>query len=335
MGTPLHGERTKSRSTATIDSSDLSAIPEDRPRPIAPTARLTLLCALTIFLSAFLLFQVQPLITKMILPWFGGVAAVWTVCLVFFQGVLLVGYFYAHVLTTRFSPRTQARIHTALLAVSLLALPILPKNSFKPTRPDAPAWHILALLTVTVGLPYFVLSSISPLLQAWYARVRSWAAPYRFYALSNAGSMLALLSYPVVVEPFVATTRQAISWSVEYAAVVVLCAALAVAVAPRGARDVADRFADAPASPSLKTKLTWVALAACGSALLLAVTNHISQNIASVPFLWVIPLSLYLLSFVLCFDARHWYKRDFFCDSLGSRLAGWPTGSIHRSRSFQ
>jgi hypothetical protein len=288
---------------------------------------LTLFYGLAIFASAFLLFQVQPLITRTILPWFGGGAAVWSVCLVFFQVMLLAGYFYAHVLSTRFAARTQGRIHAGLLAVSLFALPILPRNSFKPAGVDAPVWHILALLAVTVGLPYFVLSSSSPLLQFWYARARSGATPYRFYALSNAGSMLALLSYPTLVEPFVAATRQGRGWSVAYAALAVLSAVVLLAMMPKGeAATHVSPHAEAPARADWKVQAWWVALAACGSALLLAVTNHVSQNIASVPFLWVIPLSLYLFSFMLCFDTTGWYRRDFFLRLLGVALGGMTYG---------
>ena len=265
----------------------------------------------------------QPLITKMILPWFGGVAAVWTVCLVFFQVVLLLGYSYAHLLTSKVRPRVQGRIHVALLAVSFLALPILPKSYFKPAGPDAPTWHILVLLAVTEGLPYLALSSTSPLLQAWYTRARAGATPYRFYALSNAGSMLALLSYPVLVEPMFATTHQAAGWSFAYVAVALLCGALALSPRNEDATAVIGPApAEASARPSWETQALWVALAACASALLLAVTNHISQNIASVPFLWVIPLSLYLFSFILCFDSTIWYRRDFFLRMLGIALGG-------------
>ena len=197
---------TANENAAGIRPAEGAAIPETDFRgklrvPIRDALIDALIYGLAIFSSAFLLFQVQPLITKMILPWFGGVAAVWTVCLVFFQVVLLLGYFYAHVLTSRVQPAMQGRVHAALLAVSLLALPILPRASFKPTGPEAPAWHILVLLAATVGLPYLVLSSTSPLLQAWYSRGRAEALPYRFYALSNAGSMLGLLTYPVLVEP--------------------------------------------------------------------------------------------------------------------------------------
>ena len=279
-----------------------------------------LIYGLAIFSSAFLLFQVQPLITKIILPWFGGVAAVWTVCLVFFQVVLLLGYFYAHVLTSRVHPAMQGRVHAALLAVSLLALPILPRASFKPTGPEAPAWHILVLLAATVGLPYLVLSSTSPLLQAWYARGRADTAPYRFYALSNAGSMLGLLTYPVLVEPRLTSTHQAAGWSVVYATVVVLCGALALWFRRPVAAE--ELRLDPAEGPGWKIQVLWMALAACGSALLLSVTNHISQNIASVPFLWVIPLSLYLSTFILCFDRRNWYRRSVFLRLLGIALGG-------------
>jgi len=309
-----------------ISANGSSYMETVRP-PVKRPGWLTLAYGLTIFASAFLLLQVQPLITKMILPWFGGVAAVWTVCLVFFQVMLLGGYFYAHVLSAKFEARTQGRIHVGLLAVSLLALPILPKNSFKPVGADAPAWHILVLLAVTVGLPYFVLSSTSPLLQSWYARARSDAAPYRFYALSNVGSMLALLSYPVLVEPLVATTRQGRGWSVAYAALAVLSAFVSLWMIPGDdAATNVSPYAAAPVRPGWKRQALWVALAACGSALLLAVTNHISQNIASVPFLWVIPLSLYLFSFILCFDTAGWYRRHFFLRLLGVALGAMAYG---------
>jgi hypothetical protein len=272
-----------------------------------------------IFSSAFLLFQLQPLIAKIILPWFGGGAAVWIVCLLFFQLVLLLGYFYAHLLSRRFRPRTQGRIHAMVLAASLLALPILPKDSWKPSGPDAPVIHILLLLGITVGLPYFLLSATSPLLQAWYAHTRAGAVPYRFYALSNAGSMLALLSYPILIEPMSSSSHQAVGWSVAYACVALLCAA--VGLISRGEVAVSPTE-DATPRPDWKLPLIWVALAACASALLLAVTNHITENVASVPFLWIVPLGLYLLSFILCFDARGWYRRGLFLRLLGVMLGG-------------
>ena len=181
------------------------------------------LYGLTILAGAFLLFQVQPVIAKIILPWFGGSAAVWTTCLLFFQIVLLLGYLYSHALLRYLKPRAQMLVHGALLLASAAALPIYPNAAWKPTAPNAPIWRILGLLAVTVGLPYFVLSTTSPLLQAWYARLRKGAMPYRLYALSNAGSMFALLSYPVLFEPVLTTHHQSMAWSVGYCVIIVAC----------------------------------------------------------------------------------------------------------------
>jgi SAM-dependent methyltransferase len=273
---------------------------------------------LAIFSSAFLLFQVQPIITKLILPWFGGAAAVWSVCLLFFQTVLLFGYLYAHLLTRHFPGRWQAWIHAALLGVSLLALPIVPRISLQPSGWEDPASRVLLVLGITIGLPYLLLSSTSPLLQAWIAKSDATATPYRLYALSNAGSLLGLLSYPVVFEPRVSNHQQAIGWSAAYATVAVLCAG--VGFVRRSSTMPALRGDSAPA-PSFQIKSLWVALAACGSALLLSITNHISQNLAAVPLLWIIPLSLYLLTFIVCFADRGWYRRGVFLRLLAVALA--------------
>lgn len=240
-----------------------------------------LIYGLTIFTSAFLLFQVEPLIAKIIVPWFGGAAAVWTVCLLFFQVVLLLGYLYAHLLAKNFHPRAQAWIHVTLIGASLIVLPIMPKDSWKPTAVGDPAIRILLLLVFTVGLPYFVLSSTSPLLQAWYSQSREGTSPYRFYALSNVSSLLALLSYPVLVEPKFSSAHQAVYWSFAYASVAILCAV--VSLVSRSRIGAAPAVETIP-RPSWRTQFLWIGLAACGSALLLAVTNHISQNIAAVSF---------------------------------------------------
>jgi hypothetical protein len=209
------------------------------PRPgFPPGSTSHRIYGLAIFSSAFLLFLVQPLIAKIILPRFGGTAAVWIVCLLFFQVVLLLGYLYAHLLARNFRLQTQGRIHAALLAASLLALPILPKSASKPTIAPDPVFHILALLGFTVGLPYFLLSSTSPLLQAWYTKSHAGAAPYRFYALSNLGSMIALASYPVLIEPRLSSSHQANGWSMAYAAVGVLC--VTVALLARGKSGTAE-----------------------------------------------------------------------------------------------
>ena len=277
-----------------------------------------LLYAGTIFLSAFLLFLVQPIIAKQILPWFGGAASVWAVCLVFFQSVLLLGYAYADWTTRRLSPRTQAKLHIALLVMSLALLPIIPDARWKPGGEDgsAPMIAILGLLGVTIGLQYFMLSATSPLLQSWYWRHFKTAAPYRLFALSNFASLLALLSYPVLIEPFLRLAMQSVSWSAIYAGFAVLCAATAWTSAKVAG---AESLAQAPVvedsnatAPAWAERLTWVMFSAMGSCLLLAVTNHLTQNIASIPFLWLAPLSLYLITFIICFDHPRWYVRPLF-----------------------
>ncbi len=280
---------------------------------------LTLLYGVTIFCSAFLLFQIQPMIAKLILPWFGGAAAVWSICLLFFQSALLLGYLYAHALTRRFRPRTQSWIHIALLAASLLTLPILPRHSLQPSGLEDPAFRVLLVLVVSVGLPYSLLSSTSPLLQAWYSQSDANVSPYRFYALSNAGSLLALLSYPVLVEPRWSGHVQAVVWSVAYGGVALLCAVIAL----RRSAGASSRLAQiSVTADDWKLKSLWVALAACGSALLLSITTYISQNIAAVPLIWIIPLSLYLLTFILCFEGHNWYRRGLFLRLLAVALAG-------------
>src|SRR5579863_8788165 len=280
--------------------------------PLTNSARVpALLFAATILLSAFLLFQVQPLIAKLILPWFGGSAAVWTSCMLFFQMALLGGYAYAHWVNGQSGAR-QKFVHVGLLILSFAALPILPSPWWKPQGAEDPLLRILGLLAATVGLPYFLLSSTSPLLQSWYSRSNGGAMPYRFFALSNAGSMLGLLTYPILVEPYLRSGQQAWMWSISYVVFVLVCGV--VAWRSRGAHSQPGGTVPVPvgAKPSWSDRLVWMGLAACASALLLAVTNHITQNIAAIPFLWVFPLSLYLLSFILCFDSDRWYWRWLF-----------------------
>ncbi len=272
------------------------------------------LYALTILVSAFLLFQVQPVIARIILPWFGGSAAVWTTCLLFFQLVLLLGYSYAHALVRYLKPRTQMFVHVALLLVSCAVLPIFPPAAWKPSGTEDPMLAILRLLAMTVGLPYFLLSTTGPLLQAWYSRRFKGAVPYRLYALSNAGSMFALISYPVLFEPVFGTHRQAIIWSVAYGVFVLVCAATALR---SGTQPAEKEASDEPVeAPKTRHVVLWVALPACASVLLLAITNHLSQNVAAIPFLWVLPLSIYLLTFILCFEGSGWYKRNPYLQLL-------------------
>jgi len=271
----------------------------------------TLPYAATIFLSSFLLFLVQPIIAKQILPWFGGSAAVWTTCLVFFQSVLLAGYAYAD-WTTRLGPRRQAVLHVGLLAASLLCLPILASSGWKPQGDEQPILRILLLLGATIGLPYFLLSTTTPLLQAWYWRRFRTVVPYRLFALSNLASLLALLGFPVLFEPAFDLTSLGWGWSFLFAGFAILCAGTAW-LSVNGFETEA-RTAATPVP--LKNQLQWLALSAMGSVMLLAVTNHVTQNISSVPFLWVLPLALYLSSFILAFDHPRWYIRPAFVAAL-------------------
>jgi len=272
----------------------------------------TLPYAGTIFLSSFLLFLVQPIIAKQILPWFGGSAAVWTTCLVFFQSVLLAGYAYAD-WTTRLGARRQAALHLALLAASLACLPIIASGGWKPQGSEEPVSRILLLLVATIGLPYFLLSTTTPLLQAWYWRRFRSRVPYRLFALSNFASLLALLGFPVLFEPEFDLKQLGWGWSFVYAGFVVLCAVVGL-TSGNGNKESSLKGKSEPLSVSIQ--LLWLALSAMGSVMLLAVTNHITQNISSVPFLWVLPLALYLISFILTFDHPRWYVRRAFAAAL-------------------
>ncbi|MFN7086239.1 MAG: spermidine synthase [Burkholderiales bacterium] len=278
------------------------------------------LYALTIFASAFLLFLVQPIMAKQILPWFGGSAAVWATCLVFFQFLLLFGYAYSDWTTRHLAPRRQVALHVVLLALSLASLPIIPGAAWKPDGGDDPSLRILGLLLATIGLPYFLLATTGPLVQAWFARTFPADTVYRLFALSNFASLLALLSYPFVVEPWITTRQQSYGWTAGYVIFVLLCLASAVY-----SLRSQNRFAPAQAAvaavntgpaPRFRQYALWLALSAMGSFMLLAVTNHITHDVASVPFLWILPLMLYLVTFVLCFEGSGWYQRRFFLGPL-------------------
>lgn len=272
--------------------------------------------ALTILVSAFLLFQVQPLISKFILPWFGGSPAVWTTCMLFFQLTLFAGYAYAHLLTRFFSHRWQGIIHlTLLVAAVAMALPtVAPSVAWKPLDPSHPTGRILLLLAATVGLPYFVLSTTGPLVQAWFARTWPGRSPYRLYSLSNAGSLAALLTFPFLFEPAFASHTQAGMWTAAFGVFAILCGwcALWIYRLPQ-TREVSAASASQNgkahvAAPSAGRRLLWILLPACASLMLLATTNYVCQDVAVIPFLWVVPLSLYLLTFIICFDHPRWYR---------------------------
>ncbi len=276
--------------------------------------------ALTILLSSFLLFLVQPILAKQILPWFGGSAGVWTVCLVFFQLVLLLGYTYAHWLR-RVGSR-QFALHMTLLLISCMTLPIIPSSYWKQAHASGPALQILGLLCLTVGLPYFLLASTAPLLQRWLGTATDSLGVrrsiYRLFALSNLGSLFGLLSYPFAIEPFATLRTQAWVWSCAY----LLFVASSVSYAwyrrrrPDLPQPVGAAGATAPeVPPSLASYAYWIGCATLGSTLLLAGTNQITQNVAAIPLLWIVPLSMYLVSFVICFEGRSgrgWYERRFW-----------------------
>ncbi len=280
------------------------------------------LYAATIFLSAFLLFQVQPLIARIILPWFGGSAAVWSAAMLFFQVSLLGGYAYAHGAIRYLTARAQMAVHVVLLAGSCALLPILPSPAWKPAEAGDPTGRILALLAATIGLPYFLLSATSPLLQAWYVRRSGSPMPYRLFALSNFGSMLGLVSFPFLVEPQLTSRQQAYTWSGAYVLFALLCATAAwVSRRDSAAASPAEAVGAAPVErPPVAQLLLWVGLAACASTLLVAVTSHLTQNVAPIPLLWVVPLALYLATFILAFESDRAYRRWLFLPVLAPML---------------
>jgi SAM-dependent methyltransferase len=281
-------------------------------QPQAPADRVTpILFAVAIFTSAALVFVVQPMVTKLVLPMLGGSPSVWNTAMVFFQAALLAGYGYAHALQRLPSIRTQVAVHLGLLTVAALFLPLHINNLLGDPNPAAPIGWLLPTLALSVGAPFAVLSATAPLLQAWYARVRAGHAdgqnPYVLYAASNLGSFLALLAYPVLIEPLATLSGQRMGWSGGYATFMLMIAALAIVVWRRQA----DRSAE-PAPLAVSPAISWrdkgilVLLAAAPSSLMLGVTAHLSTDVASAPFLWVVPLALYLLTFVIAFQARPW-----------------------------
>ncbi len=258
--------------------------------------RSAILFATPIVLSAFLLFLVQPILAKQILPWFGGSASVWNTCLFFFQFMLLAGYCYAWLLDKAFSPRGQAFVHVGLIAAAAATLPVIASPDWKIGGGD-PALRILLLLLSTVGLPYFILSSTSPLLQAWYAR--RFATPYKLFALSNAASLAGLLAYPFLIEPLIDVRRQGVLWSAGFVVFGLACAGAALAQARGGGPRAAAPQEGEGGKPA---PLLWLTLSALGSLALVSTTSFIAQNVASMPLIWVIPLALYLVTFIIAFS---------------------------------
>lgn len=286
-----------------------------------------LIFGLTIVLGAFLLFQVELILGKCILPWFGGASTVWITCLLFFQLALLGGYLYSHVLA-RVRARTQALIHYLLLLTSLSVLlcqvrfwhlPVIPDSSWKPHAADIPFWQVLKLLAVSVGVPFLALASSAPLLQSWWHRLYPQRSPYRLYAVSNLGSFLGLISYPFVVEPFFHLKTQAHVWSCTYLIFSIGCGYCAFLIGKTSEPTVESASAESQSSSPASGQshgaaliALWLGLAAVASAMFLATTNQLCKNVAPVPLLWVLPLAVYLLSFMLCFESEGRYSRRWF-----------------------
>lgn len=273
-----------------------------------PAVLAVLLFAATLFISASLMFVLQPLFGKLLLPLLGGTPAVWNTCMVFYQTLLFLGYLYAHWLSGRFSNVTQVKIHIALLLLSLLTLPVaLPQEVHPPTESNPTFW-LIATLFAAIGIPFFMVSSTAPLLQKWFSQTGHQAShdPYFLYAASNAGSLLALLSYPFLIEPNIGLSHQTLYWSIAYA---VFCIAVSLCgLLIRGRQrqatpqPLSQNEPDNTPAPNWQTELHWLALAFVPSSLLLGLTQFISTDIASMPLLWIVPLTIYLLSFILVFS---------------------------------
>ncbi|MFN3514396.1 MAG: spermidine synthase [Phenylobacterium sp.] len=277
---------------------------EGAGRPVRAAS--SALFALTVFTSAGLVFLVQPMVAKLVLPLLGGSPSVWNTSIAFFQSALLAGYLYAHLLQRIASVRIQAGVHLTALLAAALVLPLHITGALGDPDPARPALWLLGVLALSIGAPFAVLSATAPLVQAWHARtihLQTGAQPYVLYAASNLGSLLALLAYPALVEPLIALRGQTFGWSAGYGAFVLLMAALAVFVSSTSAGAATQPPAES-AAPTWLRRLTWVALAALPSSLMLGVTTHLTMDVASAPFLWVIPLALYLTTFIMAFADR-------------------------------
>ncbi len=282
--------------------------------------------AATVFVSAFLLFQVQPMVARFVLPWFGGTSLVWTTCMLFFQVVLVLGYAYSHLVTRKLTPRHQWILHSIILGLALASLPIRPSGFWQPDDGYMATWRVLALLTVCVGLPFFLVSTTGPLIQVWQSVTHPNRSPFRLFALSNLASLLALVSYPLLYERYLSLDAQSWNWSAGFGlfAGLVFFAGYRFVATTAGMPDRIPRggsthlpdpsqsaFSASETIPAIQLAM-WLVLPMLASIILLASTNLMTQEVGSIPFLWVLPLSLYLLSFIICFDHQRWYVRMIF-----------------------
>ncbi|MBL8892298.1 MAG: fused MFS/spermidine synthase [Planctomycetaceae bacterium] len=297
-----------------------------------------LLYCFSIFLGAFLLFLVQPMMAQFILPWFGGSSLVWTTCMLFFQSGLVLGYAYSHQLTQRLSPTRQWLLHLIVLALAVLFLPIRPGLEWKPEDGLYPNWRVLGLLAGTIGIPYVVLATTGPLIQRWQSLSHPQHSPYRLFALSNFGSLLALLGFPLVIESYLTLDEQSWYWSGGMVLYVLLVAACGYRFQRLGdsvakGTDASDTArdaqpvsgADAVNSGTLRfgrwAVMLWLVLPMLASVQLLATTSFLTQEVGAHPFLWIVPLALYLISFIVCFEYEQLYIRPvFFVLLCGSAL---------------
>lgn len=264
----------------------------------------------TMALAGFLLFLVQPMAGKLILPWFGGSASTWIVSMLFFQAALLGGYIYAYGLTLPLAISTQAKVQIGVVTAALFLLPVTPSDTWKPTGSEDPTWRIIAILAASVGIPYMTLATTTPLLSRWLARAAPDLSPARFFALANAGAFAGLLAYPFIVEPNLTSREQTLAWSAGFSLYAVMLTACALIVLRSASPAAPVRiFAPSNAGATSDQLFAWVAYSALGSVLLLATSNAITLYAAVVPFLWVLPLGLYLLSFVVAFGAPGVYGR--------------------------
>ena len=316
----------------------MTTLAAETPPPSGPSTAPPALFAITVFSSAALVFMVQPMVAKLVLPLLGGSPSVWNTSMAFFQLALLAGYFYAHLLQRIPSVRGQAITHCAALVIAAVALPLRVNGLAGPPSSDHPNLWLLAVLTLSIGLPFAVLSATAPLVQAWHARTVGaidGKEPYVLYAASNLGSLIALLAYPVVVEPLFPLMNQRYGWSVAYGVFILVIGSLAVAVSRVRAVAVGEtRASSAVIPPGWRDRLIWVALAAIPSSLMLGVTTYITTDVASAPFLWVLPLALYLGTFIIAFQAKPAISPDLTLTLQGAALAACVALLPFRSTAF-